>query len=141
MKRTGNRRGAVSVELMLAMPMLLAAVGGMVHLFNAHYARQRTIASMREVARQAVFEKRDIRSFDAHREAPCRVQTLKVRETSSLDKAEESLCRAAGYSPKRELRRVRVEAETTCRLAVVPALRRDVKIEAVYQATWLKKKQ
>jgi len=102
-----RRKGAASVELLIALPFVLVAIQGMLWLFGVNFARQRTYAALPELARRHAGS-----------------------EGTSLDAAEERACRAAGYAPPRELRRVAFKTATEA--PPFPMVGGPVRIRASY---------
>jgi len=102
------RRGSALVEVVVALPCALVALQGMMMLYSAHLARQRTYAALPEMARRGVM------AFSPHAEARCRVEGFRNAEGSSLSADESAACSAAEYLPPQELRRIQFRAETRC---------------------------
>lgn len=123
------RRGSVSVEMLIAMPLVLLAIQGMVMLFETHLARQRTYAALPEVSRDPVG------SFAPHQEARCRIEGFRSSPGSSLNADELAACRAVEYFPPQELRRVGFGAETTCAPSAWPS---KIRMRTKYAVTRLK---
>ena len=136
MKKRSNNRGSASTEMLIAMPLVLVAVTGLIMLFGAHFARQRMFAALPEISRLAL-ENTHVREFSPTRDATCTIEGLVVHPTTSLNELEKDLCLEAGYVPPTELRRIGFAAETVSRAVSIPGLAEKIRMNTSYQVTRL----